>query len=86
MAATVAVTRKEHAGSSRIAEGTVTLDSTYVNGTGEAVTAAAMGLRTVESIQMDPTTATCRPTPLRRTRRPAPSSSCSATTPPPTAP
>lgn len=54
MAATVAIARREHAGSSRITEGTVTLDATYVNGTGEDVTAAQLKLSRIDHINFVP--------------------------------
>jgi hypothetical protein len=54
MAGVVVITRKEHTGSSRRHYGTFTFDSTYVNGTGEALTPAMLGMRVVDHLDMEP--------------------------------
>jgi hypothetical protein len=50
MAAVVAIAKREHSGSSRVSSGTITLDSTYVNGTGEDVTAAQLKLSRIDRL------------------------------------
>jgi len=54
MAGTVVITRKEHSGTSRRHYGTFTFDSTYVNGTGEALTPAMLGMRVVDFLHIEP--------------------------------
>ena len=54
MAPTVTISRRDHAGASRITEGTITMDSTYVNGTGEDVTAAALKLSRLDFLSLAP--------------------------------
>ena len=50
MAAAVVVTNREHYGNRRRVSGTITLDSTYVNGTGEAVSASQLKLRSIDQV------------------------------------
>jgi hypothetical protein len=52
MAASATISKREHAGSSRVSHGTITLDSTYVNGTGEDVSAAALKLSRIDNINI----------------------------------
>lgn len=55
MAAAVVIRNREHFGNRRRTSGTITLDSTYVNGTGEAVSASQLGLRSVDMCQFENT-------------------------------